>query len=388
MEAPLLGIHAYYINAKPVYAEFLQDIQNNGGDMSPWEPESDIADGFFAENPWVGIVVQKNPAYIGAAAEYQTQFVVMSDNEKIYPVTAPSTTTFQTAFAAYFGNSPTPQEDSFGASSKKTNMFDVSISYGDVQYQASFLRVVKPQSGATSWSDIVTKYGTVFVDDIRMKELFENNPAKFFEETFYYMGAAIPRFNLPHQMISYLSYTSPYFANYQWIVPTAEDNPVDGNAVTSEPTTLSTLKTGYEICSVVIYTQDQFGNPIETPYTQAAYDSVTGTVTFPAGLTEGTQFNLYFATDGYFDNKITDEMKRILGLAFQLVWENRFSGEWLARAAKITDKSFAPPNEANWTRAQEEKRRWIESSLNDEMWRYEQNCYAQGALNGTGITLI
>ena len=47
-------------------------------------------------------------------------------------------------------------------------------------------------------------------------------------------------------------------------------------------------------------------------------------------------------------------MKRILGLCFHMVWEYRFTGNWLARSAKVSDKSFAPPNEANWTRAQEE----------------------------------
>ena len=34
MPAPLTGIHAYYINAKPVYAAFLSDIEANGGDTS------------------------------------------------------------------------------------------------------------------------------------------------------------------------------------------------------------------------------------------------------------------------------------------------------------------------------------------------------------------
>lgn len=394
--APLLGIHAYYINAKPVYAAFLADIEANNGKMEPWTPVSEIADGFFPENPWVGIVVQKNPAYTGDTVEYQTQYIVLSDEKAEYKAVTPQETTFQTAFAGYFGAAPTPGEDYFNASEKQTTQFAVTISYNDTAYSDTFVRVVPPKKGATAWSDVVTRYGNVFVDDARMKEKYAQCPAQFFDEAFYYFAAAIPRFNLPTQIIPYLVYTKPYFSFYEYTAPSNEQ---DGNGEadseqgtepqpTTEPTVVQTRQFNYEICSVVIYSTDQFGNPIETAYSDAVYDSVSGGVTLPAGIVPGTVFRMYFAIDGYFTNTLTQEMKRLLGLAFQLVWENRFTGEWLPRAAKVSDKSFSPPNEANWTRAQEEKRRGMEASFNDEMWRYEQNCVRQGALNGTGITLL
>lgn len=396
--APLLGIHSYYINAKPVYAAFLADIEANNGNMEPWQPVTKIEDGYFPNNPWVGIVVQKNPAYTGDVVNYQTQYVVLSDDSNEYKAVTPQNTTFQTAFSGYFGTAPTPNEDCFNASVKQTTEFTVTISYNDTEYSATFICVVPPKKGATSWSEIVTRYGLVFVNDERMKEKYETCPAQFFDEAFYYLSAAIPRFNLPTQIIPYLTYSKPFFSFYEYTVPndtpeeTGEsdsgETPTSEPQPTTEPMVVQTGQFGYEICSVVIYSTDQFGNPIETAYTNAEYDPVSGEVTFPAGLVLGTVFRMYFAIDGYFTNRLTQEMKRLLGLAFQLVWENRFTGEWLPRAAKVSDKSFSPPNEANWTRAQEEKRRGMEASFNDEMWRYEQNCMRQGALNGTGITLI
>lgn len=396
MAAPLLGIHAYYINSKPVYAAFLADIESNNGNMEPWTPVSEIADGFFPANPWVGIVVQKNPTYTGDTVEYQTQYIVLSDDSNEYSAITPQETQFQTAFSGYFGVAPTPSEDCFNASAKETTEFTVTISYNDTKYSDTFVRVVPPKKGATAWSDVVTRYGNVFVDDARMKDKYEQCPAQFFDEAFYYFAAAIPRFNLPPQIIPYLTYSKPYFSFFEYTVP---NNTQDGNGEagsgqavepqpTTEPTVVKTRQFNYEICSVVIYSTDQFGNPIETAYTDAVYDSVSGEVTLPAGIIPGTVFRMYFAIDGYFNNPLTQEMKRLLGLAFQLVWENRFTGEWLPRAAKVSDKSFSPPNEANWTRAQEEKRRGMEASFNDEMWRYEQNCVRQGAFNGTGITLL
>ena len=396
MAAPLLGIHAYYINAKPVYAAFLADIEANNGNMEPWTPVIEIADGFFPENPWVGIVVQKNPTYTGDTVEYQTQYIVLSDDSNEYSAITPQETQFQTAFSGYFGVAPTPSEDCFNASAKETTEFTVTISYNDTKYSDTFVRVVPPKKGATAWSDVVTRYGNVFVDDARMKDKYAQCPAQFFDEAFYYFAAAIPRFNLPPQIIPYLTYSKPYFSFFEYIVPSNAQGG-DGEAgseqdtepqPTTEPTVVQTDKFGYEICSVIIYSTDQFGNPIETAYTDAVYDSVSGEVTLPSGIIPGTVFRMHFAIDGYFTNPLTQEMKRLLGLAFQLVWENRFTGEWLPRAAKVSDKSFSPPNEANWTRAQEEKRRGMEASFNDEMWRYEQNCVRQGTFNGTGITLL
>ncbi len=389
MPAPLTGIHAYYINAKPVYAAFLSDVEANGGDTSAWQATEDFTDGYFAQNPWVGVVIQKNQKYEGATAQYQARSVVLSDSQGIYPAQVKTSDTFQTAFAGYFGKATTDTEDYFGAEAKRTEKFTVSLCYGDIEYSDAFLRAIPVKKGSTSWSEIVTNYGSVFVDDVRMKDKFQNCPAQFFEETFFYFRAAIPRFNLPLQIVTYLTYSAPFFSFYAWAVPaTIQSNLTDVAPTTTKPITIHTRQAGYEICSVVIYEQDRFGNPIETPYTDAVYDRLIGDVTFPAGIPEGTQFRMYFATDGYFDNKITDEMKRLLGLAFQLVWENRFSSDWLSRAAKITDKSFAPPNEANWTREQEEKRRGLEATFNDELWRYEQNCNYQGQLSGTGISLL
>ena len=59
--APLTGIHAYFINNKPIYSAFLADVEAQGGSTDPFSPASAFPDGYFTAIPWVGVVVQKAP---------------------------------------------------------------------------------------------------------------------------------------------------------------------------------------------------------------------------------------------------------------------------------------------------------------------------------------
>lgn len=223
----------------------------------------------------------------------------------------------------------------------------------------------------TGWSEIICDYAMLYINDDRMTEKLKNNPARFFREMSLYMRSAIPRFNRPVEMISYLKPgTEPVFDSFLWTAPEGEPGPI----------TVPTGKTGYDLCSVVIREKDRYGNPIETPY-PARYDPETGEVTFETVM-PATVFDMDFYTDGTFDNELTQEMKRILGLCIQSVWENRFTSAWLPREAKVSDRSFTSPNEANWTRAQEEKRRSLEATLNEELRNYEQCCAYMTTVGG------
>lgn len=229
----------------------------------------------------------------------------------------------------------------------------------------------------TGWSEIICDSALVFIDDERLIEKLKNNPARFFREMSLYMKLAIPRFNRPPEVIAHLAdQTPPQFGDYLW------KSEGSGGAATIE-----TGMTGYELCNVSLQGTDRYRNPIETPVA-AEYNSETGAVTIPGPIGAGAEYDMDFYTDGYFLRPISGEMKRILGLCVQAVWENRFSSAWLPRASKVTDKSFVAPNEANWTRAQEEKRRSAEATLNEELRQYEQNRNYMNTVGGVKRTLL
>jgi len=229
----------------------------------------------------------------------------------------------------------------------------------------------------TGWSEIICDYAMLYIDDGRMTEKLKNNPARFFREMSLYMRSAIPRFNRPAEIVPYLKQgRPPVFDSCLWTVPEGEPG----------PSVVLTGMTGYELCSVSARGQDRYGNPVETPC-PASYNSDTGEVAISEAA-PGTVFDFDFYTDGTFENDLTSEMKRILGLCVQLVWENRFTSAWLPREAKVSDRSFTAPNEANWTRAQEEKRRSLESTLNEELRAYEQNCAYLSIVGGRRNTLM
>lgn len=215
----------------------------------------------------------------------------------------------------------------------------------------------------TTWSEIITDYAMVEIDDLRMRTELQDNPALFFRGMSLYMKNAIPYFNNPPEMQGWLKNTLPSFADYYWTVPTD----------TTEATVVPTGQPGYEIMSVQIRSEEDNGVVGVTPYIGATYDSETGNVTFPAGLTEGTQFQMDFYTDGTFDNDLTEEEKRILGLCVDYVWNVRFSGNWLNMQPKVQDANFTVGSEANYTRAQTERMRQKRIALNDEIHKYAQN---------------
>ncbi len=239
----------------------------------------------------------------------------------------------------------------------------------------------------TGWSEIICDYAMLYINDDRMTEKLKNNPARFFREMSLYINSAIPRFNRPVEIVAYLKQgTQPVFDSFLWTAQ-EENPPAPSQGGALEGTiTVNTEMTGYEMCSAVIRGEDRYGNPTETP-AAAQYDPETGKITIAEAI-PGTVYDFDFYTDGYFENELTQEMKRLLGLCVQSVWENRFTSAWLPRAAKVSDRSFTPPNEANWTRAQEEKRRSLEAALNEELRHYEQNCAFSRVVNGARGALL
>lgn len=220
----------------------------------------------------------------------------------------------------------------------------------------------------TTWAEIISNYGLLAIEDIRLEEELRENPAAFLRKMALYMKNAIPRFNQPPGMQDFLKNTAPQYTSYEWTS--------DGGG------TVSTGVTGYELCCATLIAQDKFGNPVTSPL-ESEYDSATGNVTI-TGLGAGEIVSIDFYTDGYFENELSAEEKRILGLCLQEVWENRFTGNWLDRTPKVKDKSFEIGNEANQLRANNERLKNIRGNLDMELERYARNLAYRKRFPGGG----
>lgn len=214
---------------------------------------------------------------------------------------------------------------------------------------------------ATAWSTLITEYAAVEISDVRLDELLETNPALYFRKMAGYVLNAIPRFNRPPEIRTWLTYTAPIFDDLYYTSDTTQVLPV----------TVDTGKTDFDLCSVGLIGTDALGNPYYTPVT-ASYDSDTGEVVIQSDLQAGQEVQFDFYTDGSFTNTLTVDMLRILSLCMQYVWESRFTNDFLIQFPKIKDKSYGVEAEANTSRAGTERLRMLKEQLNAEMLRYEQ----------------
>lgn len=213
----------------------------------------------------------------------------------------------------------------------------------------------------TPWTEIICNYAMPVMDDVRLTDQMGENPALFFRRMALYMDLAIPMVSRPPELDSYLNYelVKPEYDDYLWTS--------DGES------TVETGKTGYELFSCSIREVDDSGVVTSTPVSNVEYDVETGTVTFLDGTTEGTVYNIDFYTDGSFYYDLTEAQKRILGLAIGVVWDERFSRNWLNITQKIKDSSFDTVNESNYMREVQNRLFMNRHLLNDELRKYEQD---------------
>lgn len=212
----------------------------------------------------------------------------------------------------------------------------------------------------TAIADIITQ-AMVYIDDIRLQEQLAVNPALFYRRMSDYINAAMPLLSSPPQLFDYVNgeYTAPEYADMYW---TSTDES------TTQETVISTDLIGYDLCSVV--SLDAENNA--TVYSNAVYNSETGEITFPQQISAGINYEIDFYKDGEVAD-LTLTMMRLFALAVAVVWDERFSNNWLALTPKIHDSSFQPPNESTYidkVTNREEKNR---QRFQDEMKKYEQN---------------
>lgn len=224
---------------------------------------------------------------------------------------------------------------------------------------------------------VMSSYCAMYVDDIRLSNLAVSNPPLYARRMSQYMIPAIGLFTLPAQMQIYLlgteedpHFIEPKYDSFSYTVTQDQTSEI--------VVSLGENYTGYELFSCAIRQTDETGDIDDIPVA-AAYDEETGTVTIPASVSSpipaGTVLEMDFYTDGEFTETLSVQIQNILGLCFQVVWQERFNTDWLSMVSKAEDKSFYEQNRANKMRADTERLDMLRRKLAGEMRRLEQNTY-------------
>lgn len=218
----------------------------------------------------------------------------------------------------------------------------------------------------TPWTEIICNYAMPVMDDVRLIDQMGENPALFFRRMALYMDLAIPMVSRPPELDSYL--------NYELVKPVYDDMIWRSTSESLEgETTVETTMTGYDLFSCSLREVDESGVVTSTPVSGVTYDPETGTAVFPQQETVGLEYNVDFYTDGSFYYDLTEAQKRLLGLAVGVVWDERFSRNWLNITQKIKDASFDTVNESNYMREVQNRLFMNRHLLNDELRKYEQD---------------
>lgn len=217
---------------------------------------------------------------------------------------------------------------------------------------------------ATALAEIISE-AMIYIDDVRLQEQLDVNPALFYRRTSAYVSAAMPLLTSPPELYDHIvkDYVAPEYDTFTWTSTEAslgEETPVDTGCI------------GYDLCSIVIYSDD---GTVVTPYTEATYIPETGIVYFPQQEQSGVEYEIDFYKDGEV-NDLTFSMKRLFGLAIAIVWDERFNNTWLNIQPKIKDSTFNTVNESTFIDKLSNRMVANRQAFQDELRKYEQvNAY-------------
>lgn len=222
---------------------------------------------------------------------------------------------------------------------------------------------------ATTWADIVSA-ALVQIDDVRLEEQMAVSPAQFYRRMAALIEQALPLLSRPPELLTFLTkgMVKPDYGDSEW---TSDEES------TAAETAVDTGMVGYELCSVTQRASHPNGTISLIPYSDAFYDAETGVVTMPVQTSVGIEYDFDFYTDGAFPD-LTETQMRLFALAVAVVWDERFSRNWIAITPRIHDDIFETVNEANY--AQQITKRLHENrvAFNDELRWYEQLCSYNG----------
>ncbi len=214
----------------------------------------------------------------------------------------------------------------------------------------------------TALAEIISQ-AMIYIDDVRLQEQLDSNPALFFRRMSAYVSASMPLLSSPPELLEHIqsNYTEAQYDDFTW-VSTDE-------SVISDVNEVDTGCIGYDICSVVMYSEDGM---YVNPYTDFTYDKETGIVTFGIQELSGAEYEIDFYKDGEVAD-LTLSMKRLFGLAIAIVWDERLNNNWLSVTPKLKDSSFQTVNESNYIDKMSLRMTANRQRFQDELRKYEQN---------------
>lgn len=213
----------------------------------------------------------------------------------------------------------------------------------------------------TALADIISE-AMIYIDDVRLQEQLDSNPALFYRRMSAYVSSAMPLLSSPPELLDYVqgSYAEAEYDDYSW-KSTVES--------TTDETDVDTGCLGYDLCSVVSYSEDGM---YVVPYTDFTYDKETGIVTFGIQEAEDIEYEIDFYKDGEVKD-LTYTMKRLWGLAIAVVWDERFDRTWLSITPKLKDSSFQTVNESTYMDKLAIRKVTNRQAFQDELRKYEQD---------------
>lgn len=239
---------------------------------------------------------------------------------------------------------------------------------------------------ATPILKVITEYCEGYINDERIAEIRENDPALYLRNMWFYLRIAISQFNHPTEIQRYLvgtadepKLTEPTFADTVVTLDTA----IEGSDVIS----LGESFEGYELASCRERVQEITGR-ISYYMVDFAYNAQTGEVTINGNYPVGTVFEMDFANDGSFAEDLSGEIMDILGTGCGVAWMEKFNVDWLSIVSKAEDKSFKEQNRATDKRANIEMIKEMRMSFAGKMRRFEQNTYYKNRVpQGYGVKI-
>lgn len=234
----------------------------------------------------------------------------------------------------------------------------------------------------TSWAEVICNYAMPLIDDVRLTDEMGSSPALFFRRMSFYVNLALPNLSRPPELDSYIKQDleQPEYEDTVWI---STQESTEGSV------SVSTGITDYELFSCSLRSMDSAGVVTLIPVSDVTYDSETGAVTFPVQQSEGLEYSLDFYTDGHFGNDLTEAQKRLVGMSIAIVWDERFSRNWLNIQQKIKDSNFDTVNESNYMREVQSRLVTNRGLLNDELRKYEQDlAYSNTVLPRTNLNYV
>ena len=227
---------------------------------------------------------------------------------------------------------------------------------------------------ATPILKIIAGYCAKYVDDVRLNEKAQTDPPLYAWNMYCYFLPAISLFTTPKEMPTYLfgTQSDPKFVESVF----ADTSYTTNEDYTSDLVlTLGEEYAGFDLCAARIKNIDEFQRVTYTTL-NVNYDTASGTITIEASenspIPSGAYIEIDFYKDGSFARDLTPQMMNILGMCFQVVWQDRFNTDWLSIVPKVEDKSFFEQNRANKMNADTARLSELRKKLAEEMRAFEQ----------------